>query len=141
MPLALNVIQKKFCVLQKKVLSFGPNRTVEVRPNSSAEPNVRWITNRKFDVNYQKYIKSIALRRGVLKIKYTLNVWLRNQVKVVGNCSNEKKYYLELLWHTCFWQIPMKGFFLKHATVMKKFEHKNSKKKKNHKRKNQQKRA
>ena len=25
--------KKKFCVLQKKVLSFGPNRTVEVRPN------------------------------------------------------------------------------------------------------------
>ena len=41
----LGVVQKKkFCVLQKKVLSFGPNRTVEVRPNSSAEPNVRSIT-------------------------------------------------------------------------------------------------
>ena len=38
-------MKKKFCVLQKKVLSFGPNRTVEVRPNSSAEPNVRLITN------------------------------------------------------------------------------------------------
>ena len=25
--------KKEFCVLQKKVLSFGPNRTVEVRPN------------------------------------------------------------------------------------------------------------
>ena len=34
-----------FCVLQKKVLSFGPNRTVEVRPNSLAEPNVWSITN------------------------------------------------------------------------------------------------
>ena len=45
MPLTLNVIQKKFCVLQKKVLSFGPNRTVEVRPNSSAEPNVWLITS------------------------------------------------------------------------------------------------
>ena len=45
MPLVLNVIRKKkFCVLQKKVLSFGPNRTVEVQPNSSAEPNVRSIT-------------------------------------------------------------------------------------------------
>ena len=31
----MNVIQKKFCVLQKKVLSFGPNRTVEVRPNQT----------------------------------------------------------------------------------------------------------
>ena len=29
--------EKKFFVLQKKVLSFGLNRTVEVRPNSSAE--------------------------------------------------------------------------------------------------------
>ena len=37
--------KKKFCVLQKKVLSFGPNRTVEVRPNSSAEPNVRSVTS------------------------------------------------------------------------------------------------
>ena len=45
MPLALNVIQKKVCVLQKKVLSFGPNRTVEVRRNSSAEPNVRSVTS------------------------------------------------------------------------------------------------
>ena len=44
-PLALNAIWKKFCVLQKKVLSFGPNRTVEVRPNSSAEPNVQSVTS------------------------------------------------------------------------------------------------
>ena len=42
--LALNAIWKKFYVLQKKVLSVGPNRTVEVLPNSSAEPNVRSIT-------------------------------------------------------------------------------------------------
>ena len=32
--------KKKFCVLQKKDLSFGPNRTVEVQPNSSAERSV-----------------------------------------------------------------------------------------------------
>ena len=37
--------KKKFCVLQKKVLSFGPNRTVEVRLNSSAKPKVRSVTN------------------------------------------------------------------------------------------------
>jgi hypothetical protein len=36
--------KKKFCVLQKKVLPFGPNRTVEVRPNSSAEPNFWSVT-------------------------------------------------------------------------------------------------
>ena len=36
--------EKKFCVLQKKVLSFGPNGTVEVRPNSSAEPNIWSVT-------------------------------------------------------------------------------------------------
>jgi hypothetical protein len=48
MPLALNVIRKKkFCVLQKKVLSFGPNRIVEVRPNSWAEPNVQSVTIKK----------------------------------------------------------------------------------------------
>ena len=47
MPLALNVVQKQFCVLQKKVLSFGPNRTVEVRPNSSAEPNVCSVTTER----------------------------------------------------------------------------------------------
>ena len=44
MSLTLNVIQKKFCVLQKKVLSFGPNRTVEVRPNSLAKANVWSVT-------------------------------------------------------------------------------------------------
>ena len=38
-------MKKRFCVLQKKVLSFGPNRTVKVRPNSSTEPNVRSITS------------------------------------------------------------------------------------------------
>jgi hypothetical protein len=43
----LNVIQKKFCVLQKKVLSFGPNRTVEVRLNGSAELKVRSVTRRQ----------------------------------------------------------------------------------------------
>ena len=32
-------IDKKLRVLQKKVLSFWPNWTVEVRPKSSAEPN------------------------------------------------------------------------------------------------------
>ena len=36
--------KKKFCVLQKNVLSFGPNRAVEVQPNSSAELNVRSVT-------------------------------------------------------------------------------------------------
>ena len=36
--------KKKFCVLQKKVLSFGPNRTVEVQPSSSAKPNVWLVT-------------------------------------------------------------------------------------------------
>ena len=40
-PLPLNVIKKEFCVLQKKVLSFGPNRTVEVRLNSSTTYTVR----------------------------------------------------------------------------------------------------
>ena len=34
MPLALNVIRKKSSVFYRKVLSFGPNRTVEVWPNS-----------------------------------------------------------------------------------------------------------
>ena len=33
-----------FCVLQKKVLSFRPNRTVEVRSNSLAEPNIWLVT-------------------------------------------------------------------------------------------------
>ena len=40
-------LKEKFGVLQKKVLSFGPNRTVEVRLNSSAEPNVRSVTRLK----------------------------------------------------------------------------------------------
>ena len=37
--------RKMFCVLQKKVLSFGPNRTVEVCLNGSAEPNIWSVTN------------------------------------------------------------------------------------------------
>ena len=36
--------EKMFCVLQKKVLSFGPNRTVEVWQNSLAKPNVWSVT-------------------------------------------------------------------------------------------------
>ena len=43
-PLAL--MKKRFCFLQEKVLSFGPNRTVEVRSNSAAEPNVWLVTSR-----------------------------------------------------------------------------------------------
>ena len=39
-------MKKKFCVLQKKVLSFGRNRTVEVRLNSSAKPNVCSVTTK-----------------------------------------------------------------------------------------------
>ena len=43
MPLALNVIRKKrFCVLQKKVLLFGPNRTLEVRPNQTFGRSLDW---------------------------------------------------------------------------------------------------
>ena len=46
----MTLISQKRCrdgpnVLQKKVLPFGPNRTVEVRPNSSAEPNVWSVTS------------------------------------------------------------------------------------------------
>ena len=36
--------KKKMCSAEK-ILSFAPNRTVEVRLNSSAKPNVRSITN------------------------------------------------------------------------------------------------
>ena len=43
MPLALNAIWKKFCGLQKKVLSFGPNRTVEVRPNRTFGLSLEYI--------------------------------------------------------------------------------------------------
>ena len=38
---------KKVLCSAEKVLSFGPNRTVEVWPNSSAEPNVWLITTPK----------------------------------------------------------------------------------------------
>ena len=62
-PLALNPIWKKFCVLQKKVLSFWLNRTVEVRPNSSAKPNVRSVTT--------EYSKPVG----------TLDVFIPNLIK------------------------------------------------------------
>jgi hypothetical protein len=42
--------KKKFCVLQKKVLSFVPNCTLEVRLNSLAEPNVRLVTTTSISV-------------------------------------------------------------------------------------------
>ena len=45
-PLALNVIRKKkFCVLQNKVLSFGPNRTVEVWPNRTFSRSLMYRVN------------------------------------------------------------------------------------------------
>jgi hypothetical protein len=37
--------EKKFCVLQKKVLSFGLNRTVEVRSVTSATINWGQVTS------------------------------------------------------------------------------------------------
>ena len=36
--------RQKFCVLQKKVLSFRSKQSVEIWPNSSAKPNVRSVT-------------------------------------------------------------------------------------------------
>ena len=41
----MNCNTKKYCVLQKKVLSFGPNHTVRVQTNISAKPNIRSVTN------------------------------------------------------------------------------------------------
>ena len=35
-------MERKFCVLRKKVLSFGPNRTVEVRPNRTFGRSLLW---------------------------------------------------------------------------------------------------
>ena len=52
MPLEFNVsCTKKVCVLQKKVLSFGPNHTIEVWPNSSVKLNVRSVTSLMIHVN------------------------------------------------------------------------------------------
>ena len=47
-------------VIQKKVLSFGPNRTVEVRPNSSAEPSVRSVTTVTFGLMYGLYSRAAS---------------------------------------------------------------------------------
>ena len=48
-------MKKRFCFLQEKVLSFGPNRTVEVRSNNSAEPNVWSVTNSLTNGNRHLY--------------------------------------------------------------------------------------
>ena len=37
-------MKKKFCVLQEKALSFGPNCTLEVWPNNSAKLNFQSVT-------------------------------------------------------------------------------------------------
>ena len=75
MPLALTVIRKKkFCVLQKKVLSFGPNRTVEVRPNSSAEPNVRSITRSQWHLAIHTYFGTYVIKRGVYCTRLIISI-------------------------------------------------------------------
>ena len=65
-------MKKKFCVLQKKVLSFGPNRTVEVRLNSLAELNVWSVT--KTHNEHLNQANLIAIERN-LAIK--LESWIR----------------------------------------------------------------
>jgi hypothetical protein len=66
--------KKKFCVLQKKVLSFGPNRTVEVRLNSSAEPNVRSVTtpliHGDFMFPFVKVFKGAVLEFNLLAMSH-----------------------------------------------------------------------
>ena len=71
MPLALNVIRnKKVCVLQKKVLSFWLNCTVEVRPNSSAKPNIWSVTSFKpLAKMHQMHEKCLV---SASKMKYNL---------------------------------------------------------------------
>ena len=43
--LAFNVIQKKILWSAEKILLFGPNNIVEVRPNSSVKSNIRSVTS------------------------------------------------------------------------------------------------
>ena len=63
-------MKKKFCVL-KKVLSFGPNRTVEVRLNSSAQPNVWSVTS----VRYIKWFQLVSQSRQQVVKAYCSNVY------------------------------------------------------------------
>ena len=65
LPLALNLVQKKFCVLQKKVLSFGPNRTVEVRPNRTFGRSLLYRTFLK-----GPQIKALKWVKKILKIVF-----------------------------------------------------------------------
>ena len=112
---------KKFCVLQKKVLSFGPNRTVEVRPNSSAEPNVR----------------SITMWRTACVIYVTINWWnsnahccwicsFRKISKIIGPSIPQNHLKTDIsMWDTLylieknFWNIRLKPRICKNFEITK----------------------
>ena len=92
--------EKKFCVLQKKVLSFGPNRTVEVRPNSSAEPNVRSITSLKaaswtlcVGESIPPQLSSLTVRRNIFKLFMKSNL-----VLIAYNLSSPFFFFDKLYW-------------------------------------------
>ena len=102
MPLALNAIWKKFCVLQKKVLSFGPNRTVEVRPNSSAEPNVRSVTilqakffRRDHLLFYQELLKNSYVVSSADKYPFSC-IWPWNSWRILQENPIENPEVFEL---------------------------------------------
>ena len=110
-----------FCVLQKKVLSFGPNRTVEVRLNSSAEPNVWSITRvhaKSFCV--EKYMCSMT---QLAKMKQLLNFLLFWRLTASNFVCNENSFrckYDQQARPCPFIQILSK-FYLNFIQILSKF--------------------
>ena len=98
--------KKKFCVLQKKILSFGPNCTVEVRPNSSAEPNVRSVTTLLSNTQF--------IRKTEKKCNFELFFWF--PYYLIRPCFRDIKYGQKKIEHNqnifehflnrhlCYWE-------------------------------------
>ena len=80
--------KKKFCVLQKKVLSFGLNRTTEVRLTSSAKLNVRLVTRVQF-------LKEFCKENGILSSKWFFK-------KNILECPKTKHINLNCNWSRLF---------------------------------------
>ena len=90
MPLEFNVAcTKKVCVLQKKVLPFGPNHTIEVWPNSSVKLNVRSVTSLMIHVNLpieaRRCFSWFGFFRSAKQAKIYLKVWTLCLPMLEGN--------------------------------------------------------
>ena len=71
------IYSKEKIFLKKKVLSFGPNQTVEIWPNNSAKPNVRSVTT---DCQPLKNIKRNFVNK-IRRFNIGENMWWTRTLK------------------------------------------------------------